>query len=517
MFERDYTAARLNAEEVVTFTQAESRVIEYLARHPGQVLSRSQILDAVSDPGSDRTDRSVDFLINRIRRKLGDDPKDPRFIATRYGGGYVWVAPAAPPPEPEVEDSYVVIGGFRGTDLLGAEAGIATGLAEGLKRALAADLGPGREVRILPASGAPARDGPLPPVRIDLVFFQDRTGTECVVSCRSGVSRRVFLAERLQLGASGAPLRLPGAAALRDLARRILNDQWRNDVDHLVADTPLPVAMMDAAVEREDSRAFVRSMAPKLRDYRERYPDDPHIKLIYATHIHSEYVILGPELAQTARDRRAADAAEIERLVLDAIDYAQTRPHLALMAAKLLHFVDAGYKTLALELAEDAHAAGTSVSSSLAILGQLQTFVGDVETGIHYLKQALDLAEPDSNFERYVLVLLCQALIATDRRDELDPYRTRLYGVHPLLRLFLEPMFTDPERPSMRAKGAMLVMPRARANALLSHLHYAWARLYEAPEHRANALRAPVTLAVRRFGRDVVPPEIAEGVPGLRL
>lgn len=517
MFDKDFTAARLSAEQVVTFTEAESRLIAYLARHPGQVLSRNQILDALSEGGSDRTDRSVDFLVNRIRKKLQDDPKDPRFIATRYGGGYIWVAPAeiraAPRGVPDANVPHVVIGGFRGQSGLGIDMDIAGRLAQGLKEALLAEMGDERTVRILSHEDDLAAG--TAPVQIDLVFFRDRAGTECVLSCRSGVSGRVFLAQRLALGAAEGPLRLPSAALFRDLARRILSDRWRNDVEHLVADTPLPVAMVDAAVEQEDNRAFIKEIGPKLRDYRARFPDDPQIKLIYATHLHSEYVILGTELAMTERDRRPRDLAEIETLVLDTLDYAQTRPHHALMAAKLLHFVDPGYKTLALDLAERAHGAGTSVASSLAILGQLQTFVGDADTGIQYLEQALDLTERGSTFERYVLVLLCQALIATDQRDKLDPHRSRLYGVHPLLRILLEPLFTDPDRPSMRAKGAMMVMPRARANALLSHLHFAWARLYENPVHRVNALRAPVSLAVRRFGREIVPAEIMDDVPGL--
>ncbi|NIR58300.1 MAG: DNA-binding response regulator, partial [Gammaproteobacteria bacterium] len=35
-------------------------------------------------------DRSIDIQVSRLRRKLGDDPKDPRIIKTVWGGGYIF-------------------------------------------------------------------------------------------------------------------------------------------------------------------------------------------------------------------------------------------------------------------------------------------------------------------------------------------------------------------------------------------------------------------------------------------
>ncbi len=46
---------------------------------PGQVFSRDQLLDAVAEVGSDSRDRSIDFLINRLRRQAGRQrPGPPR-------------------------------------------------------------------------------------------------------------------------------------------------------------------------------------------------------------------------------------------------------------------------------------------------------------------------------------------------------------------------------------------------------------------------------------------------------
>jgi DNA-binding response OmpR family regulator len=58
--------------------------------------SRQALLDVVSGPGSDASDRSVDYLVSRLRRKLGDSARRPRYIATHYGEGYIWIADGVP-------------------------------------------------------------------------------------------------------------------------------------------------------------------------------------------------------------------------------------------------------------------------------------------------------------------------------------------------------------------------------------------------------------------------------------
>ncbi len=62
-----------------------------LARHPGRVLSRDFLLDAVKSSGAQEVyDRSVDVHISRIRALIEDDPRHPRRILTLRGAGYVF-------------------------------------------------------------------------------------------------------------------------------------------------------------------------------------------------------------------------------------------------------------------------------------------------------------------------------------------------------------------------------------------------------------------------------------------
>lgn len=75
----------------VTLTTYEFQVLSVLAQHPGKVLSRDQIMDLVAEREWNPFDRSIDVLIGKVRRKLGDDSRDPRFIRTVRNMGYMFL------------------------------------------------------------------------------------------------------------------------------------------------------------------------------------------------------------------------------------------------------------------------------------------------------------------------------------------------------------------------------------------------------------------------------------------
>ena len=64
-------------------------LLTVLARSPGRVLSRSQIMDALKGHPLEAFDRSIDVHISRIRAVIEDDPKSPRRVLTVRGTGYV--------------------------------------------------------------------------------------------------------------------------------------------------------------------------------------------------------------------------------------------------------------------------------------------------------------------------------------------------------------------------------------------------------------------------------------------
>jgi two-component system phosphate regulon response regulator PhoB len=78
---------RVSGRTVLT-TVREFRLLEYLARHRGRVFTRDQLLDAVWKEGAFVTPRSIDVFIRRLRGKIEDDPRHPRYLKTLRGIGY---------------------------------------------------------------------------------------------------------------------------------------------------------------------------------------------------------------------------------------------------------------------------------------------------------------------------------------------------------------------------------------------------------------------------------------------
>jgi len=79
--------------EPVLLTPVEYDLLACLARSKGKVKSRGQLVAEVADRDFDVFDRSVDVHISSLRKKLGDDAKNPRFIKTVRAAGYMLVIP----------------------------------------------------------------------------------------------------------------------------------------------------------------------------------------------------------------------------------------------------------------------------------------------------------------------------------------------------------------------------------------------------------------------------------------
>ncbi|MFF9626689.1 response regulator transcription factor [Streptomyces griseosporeus] len=72
----------------VALTAKEFAVLETLAREPGRVFTRPQIVERVFGFDSDVQERTVDAHVMNLRRKLEEDPARPRHLETVYGRGY---------------------------------------------------------------------------------------------------------------------------------------------------------------------------------------------------------------------------------------------------------------------------------------------------------------------------------------------------------------------------------------------------------------------------------------------
>jgi DNA-binding response OmpR family regulator len=72
----------------IDLTSTEFQILATLARQPGRIFTRAQLLDAVRGTDVESFDRAIDTHIKNIRRKIERDPRNPRYILTVYGIGY---------------------------------------------------------------------------------------------------------------------------------------------------------------------------------------------------------------------------------------------------------------------------------------------------------------------------------------------------------------------------------------------------------------------------------------------
>ena len=77
---------------MVALSAGEFSLLQVFVEHPRRVLSRDQLLDFARGRTAIPFDRSIDIQVSRLRRRLGDDAKDPQLIKTVRGGGYLFTA-----------------------------------------------------------------------------------------------------------------------------------------------------------------------------------------------------------------------------------------------------------------------------------------------------------------------------------------------------------------------------------------------------------------------------------------
>ena len=90
--EQSSRTVRLDAK-TLNLTPIEYDLLTSLALSAGRVLTRDQLLDAVAGRDYEVFDRSVDVHISSLRRKLGEDPRNPGFIQTVRSAGYMFKKP----------------------------------------------------------------------------------------------------------------------------------------------------------------------------------------------------------------------------------------------------------------------------------------------------------------------------------------------------------------------------------------------------------------------------------------
>jgi DNA-binding response OmpR family regulator len=78
----------MRGDHPVELTATEFSLLAAMARQPGRVFTRSQLLDAIHGVAFESFERAIDAHVKNIRRKLEPEPRSPRYLLTVYGVGY---------------------------------------------------------------------------------------------------------------------------------------------------------------------------------------------------------------------------------------------------------------------------------------------------------------------------------------------------------------------------------------------------------------------------------------------
>ena len=85
----DFTRMQVSRNgTAIDLTPTEFQLFAALARRPGRIFTRAQLLDAVRGADVDAFERDIDTHVKNIRRKVEPDPRSPKYILTVYGMGY---------------------------------------------------------------------------------------------------------------------------------------------------------------------------------------------------------------------------------------------------------------------------------------------------------------------------------------------------------------------------------------------------------------------------------------------
>ena len=83
-------SAELNGA-ILDLTRMEFEILALLMKNPGMTFSREQLVEKIRGMEWDSVDRTVDVIISRLRSKLHEDAKNPKYLKTMWGSGYRFI------------------------------------------------------------------------------------------------------------------------------------------------------------------------------------------------------------------------------------------------------------------------------------------------------------------------------------------------------------------------------------------------------------------------------------------
>jgi tetratricopeptide (TPR) repeat protein len=512
-FAPDFTSAIDPQGQRIRFSKLERAMLKHFTSHPQQLITRNRLLDVVSPVDSGKLDRNVDYLVSRLRRKLGDSVKTPRFIATEYGEGYRWITKAGAPAVEPSTGPFLLIGPILGLEQTGELASELERLLRKLRDVLSDQFGHAGDVHI--DFAASTHSNPACRYALEFSFLQTRGVLRCSSVLRDGRSGYIYHTWQHNLDPT---LDAEAGAALQaDYAREVHSNivsaaMHKPAAAHKTAEMPLAVALDQAAGLFTNGDDKYQQVSDFLREKLAANPDDHHSAILLASSLH---VGLTRDITQM-EDPKQIDPIlkEMESLLIAHLPGVQDEPLFLAATSKLLYFV--GHHDLAEKLAETALDLGPSFAATLMVYAQIMVFQGDVECALEYYDYALERCEPDSQFYSMILVLKATALRAGGDTTEVPDLISKVVALDETVRMQLNLYLTNDltEREPM-VELAAPSLPVKAWQALQRHIFYISVRLFQNKQHRERTVNSLLSTAITHGGEACIIDELRTGLPEL--
>ncbi|WP_164730604.1 winged helix-turn-helix domain-containing protein [Pelagibacterium montanilacus] len=507
----DMLTARRDDGTRIEFTRHERALLMCFLHRPGTLLTRARLINAIGRDAGEIGERNIDYLINRLRKRLGDTARKSRFIVTQYGEGYYW---AATPKQATPLSAFLVIGPVFGLD---ARSSVARDALAQLATAIASQTGDGKAVRLEP-------DWRFDPRAVADIAYTLEIGTH-----EDG--EEVHLALTLRRGRTGQAIAnfrhvLPSRASgerIAELSRLVLDAVWAHEAivradDVSPTDRPAHLRMHDAAVTLTDDPISWRENAARLKAAHGAEPGDPRLAVMLALNHYARLIQSLGEIQSPLSDSDwCAFESEIETLALGALPELEDDPQMLLAIAKLLRFIDRGHLDLAARLTDRAFRTSTAFAAAFSMKAQISASHGAIDTARTFYNKAIELAEPGSEFDVYLTITKATAMQAANRRREVDLLADRLFTRLPAARSSFGLFFVSPRAETLAPDQdeAIAHMPAARCRHLTDYLFRVSARQFTRRQHRRNVMRGLVRHVTRHHGPAAIAPIVARTVPEL--
>lgn len=490
--------------QTIQFTRNERALLLALTRNPQRLMRRGHLLDEVASE-SDISDRNIDFLVNRLRTKLGDSAKSPKYIATKYGEGYVWIAA---PVRAAPTDAFLVVGPAFGP-LEHPFSERASSLVDQLRDWIAAGLSAGQKVVVV-ENWSPAATDTLR-YFLQMSFLAGNGQLDCAATLREMPSKRIVKAFRLHLD-------LADATSLAAEATRVSNgvidtlSQALIDASTglgIAADEPLDVRLHRASSVLSTSNPGWLASGRQLGKAREQDPLNADIALQWCLHLFARLVHTSP-FGEMSLEERYRIESEIDTTVLECLPAIEANPLLMLAAAKLLYFINQGHLELAEDLAERACGRTADFAAALPIMGQLRYARGRFGEAAGFFDRGIEMFGPDSDLHLHMRVLKSISILASGDRASLDMTIADAARESPRcprdIGLTIGWMIASPDQklPAASADALAAIGPAGASNAI-EYLYFTSARHLISEQARANVMRGLIAHVTRLHGTRAIP------------